>query len=179
MGSSHHHWIVSDPLCEVRGSIRMTGQPDISFVGQGYHDHNYGTGPIGPGLKRWFWGRVLLEDRALTFHFARPKRRKMPDESHLIEADASGMREVSSDAEIDWSVRSRLWLAYPGRARFGEVLALSRPRLIDSSPFYMRLLYDADVRGRKGTALTEVAYPHRLRWPVLGRMIEMSILRER
>ena len=36
----------------------------------------------------------------------------------------------------------------------------------------MRLIYAAD---HGGTAFCEIAYPHRLRWPVLGRMIEMSI----
>ena len=56
-----------------------------------------------------------------------------------------------------------------------DVLSLGNPRLIDSSPFYLRLIYDATTRGKAGTAFCEVAYPHRLRWPILGRMIEMSI----
>ena len=48
--------------------------------------------------------------------------------------------------------------------------------MIDSSPFYLRIMYDASLRGTQcGRAFCEVAYPHRLRWPVLGRMIEMSI----
>jgi len=57
----------------------------------------------------------------------------------------------------------------------GDALELSNPRLIDSSPFYLRMIFDASCRGRPAQAFCEVAYPHRLRWPILGRMIEMSV----
>ena len=71
--------------------------------------------------------------------------------------------------------QTALRLAYPNRLRMGEAMELRNPRLIDSSPFYLRLIYDATCRGKQGSAFCEVAYPHRLRWPILGRMIEMSI----
>ena len=54
-------------------------------------------------------------------------------------------------------------------------ILLTSPRLIDASPFYLRLSYEVEFRGRKITAFCEVAHPHRLNWPILGRMIEMSI----
>ena len=47
-----------------------------------------------------------------------------------------------------------------------EVLAL-----VEDSPFYLRATYATE----HGPAFCEIAYPHRLRWPVLGRMIEMSV----
>ena len=96
--------------------------------------------------------------------------------SALIESDSSGLREIEvARIESDWSRNTTLHLAYPNRLRMDDAMELGNPRLIDSSPFYLRLIYDAICRGRKGSALCEVAYPHRLRWPVLGRMIEMSI----
>jgi hypothetical protein len=86
------------------------------------------------------------------------------------------MREVPViGVDCDWSRQTALRLAYPEQLRMDDTLALRNPRLIDSSPFYLRLMYDAVARGKSGTAFCEVAYPHRLRWPVLGRMIEMSI----
>jgi hypothetical protein len=54
-------------------------------------------------------------------------------------------------------------------------LQLVNPKVVDASPFYLRLAYDASLRGISATAFCEIAYPHRLRWPILGRMIEMSI----
>jgi hypothetical protein len=75
----------------------------------------------------------------------------------------------------DWDARTGWMLRYPRRVQFDDLLKLSNPRVIDSTPFYLRLIYDASHRGRAGNAFCEIAYPHRLRLPVLGRMIEQSI----
>ena len=155
----------------------------IPFAGLGYHDHNFGTAPIGPGLRRWVWGRMLWEDHVLTFHYARPLRADLPDEVHVVEADAGGFRGSRAwRAEAAWSRRTALGLSYPEALRLtaagpgpaGDV-RLTNPRVIDAAPFYLRLTYDGQVGTRTGKAFCEVAYPHRLTWPLLGRMIEMSI----
>lgn len=183
MTGADHHWIIASPLCTTSGTIRVRGsdgsdRETIDFAGAGYHDHNFGTGPIGPGLKRWIWGRVTLADRVVTFHYAVPRDAGLPPEVHLVEADAAGTREIAvgpDEAAVDWRKRTPLLLAYPKRVDLGEPLVLTSPRVVDSAPFYLRVIYDALTRGERGTALCEVAYPHRLRWPILGRMIEMSI----
>jgi carotenoid 1,2-hydratase len=173
---AEHHWVVANPLCSVTGSIECGGQK-VEFRGRGYHDHNYGTAPLGPGLRRWIWGRVLFgDDSVATFHFAQARDDALEDEVHLIEADATGLRETPiATVEADWSRRTGALLQYPEKLRLENALWLSNPRLIDSSPFYLRLTYDAQRGDRRGTALCEIAYPHRLRIPVLGRMIELSI----
>ncbi|MGA2497654.1 MAG: hypothetical protein ABSH20_07920 [Tepidisphaeraceae bacterium] len=185
MTGAEHRWVIADPMCDVRGSIRVTTlaqaaapMRQIEFTGRGYHDHNYGTGPLGPGLARWIWGRVLLDDRVATFHYARPRNSELGDEVHLLEADAGGVHDLPvAKVTGDWSKQTSLLLAYPAELRFDGLLRLFNPRLIDSAPFYMRMVYDVEFRGRAGKALCEAAYPHRLLWPVLGRMIEMSIER--
>jgi carotenoid 1,2-hydratase len=178
-----HRWVLANPLCDVTGEVTITGGAGpvrLAMNGRGYHDHNYGTGPIGPGLRRWMWGRVLSPegDHALMFHLAQPRDRRDPEELHLVEADGFGLRELSGGAaSIDWSRATAAGLRFPARVRAGP-LTLSDPQVIDASPFYLRLAYAATVRGEPATAFCEVAYPHRLRWPVLGRMIEMSIRKE-
>jgi hypothetical protein len=78
MTGAEHHWVLANPLCEVEGTIRCftADAPGeglgIRFAGRGYHDHNYGTGPLGPGLKRWIWGRAAFDDAVHTFHYAVP-----------------------------------------------------------------------------------------------------------
>lgn len=185
LSGADHHWVIANPLCEVSGVIELfdpqAGAPKvIEFAGRGYHDHNYGTGPIGPGLKRWIWGRVLFEDSVYTFHFARPRNRRLADEVHLVHAGDDEMCEIAVNrVEADWSCRNGWLLRYPRQFALDDVLSLSNPKLIDSAPFYMRTTYDAVCHDRRGTAFCEIAYPHRLRWPVLGRMVEMSIRKNR
>lgn len=182
MTGAEHHWILAAPLCNVSGKIQFKSGAGakgetISFRGRGYHDHNFGTGPLGPGLSRWTWGRVLLKDRALIFHLAEPRDSMMAMETHLIEADADGVRERSDQSWVfRGSKRSSLGLRYPEQLAYSDALVLDSPRVIDASPFYLRVLYTARLAdGQIAPAFCEVAYPHRLRWPVLGRMIEMSI----
>ncbi len=180
MTGADHRWVIANPRCEVSGSIELSrgaaGGEKISFAGRGYHDHNYGTGALGPGLRHWIWGRAILDDRVMTFHYAIPTDRSLPDEIHLVEADAADFREIPVDrVSADWSGRTGVNVRYPKRLAFDESLVLTSPRVIDSSPFYMRLMYEATVRGQRAQAFCEVASPNRLRWPILGRMIEMSI----
>jgi carotenoid 1,2-hydratase len=183
MTGAEHQWVLVHPKCAVSGSITLSGPgvgEQIDFDGTGYHDHNYGLAPIGDGLRRWMWGRAVCGDRVVTFHHAEPSDRSGPCESHLIECTSSGANDIAAAGRLDWSLRCRpaMMLSYPAVAEFtgesGEVLSLSNPRVIDPAPFYMRLTYDAVSRGERGTALCEIAYPHRIRWPVLGRMVEMS-----
>ncbi|GIW77595.1 MAG: hydroxyneurosporene dehydrogenase [Phycisphaerae bacterium] len=186
MTGADHHWIIANPHCLVRGTLRLiehnTEKEQIDFTGLGYHDHNFGTGPLGPGLKRWIWGRAILHNRVLTFHYAVPHNPSLPNEVHLIEGSEDGFRELQvRHTESDWIGWSKTGLRYPKKLAFhasnrpGTTLELTNPRLIDVSPFYMRISYDARIEGEPTSAFCEVAYPHRLRWPVLGRMIEMSI----
>ena len=175
-----HHWVLANPLCQVTGEVELYDLDKkrgttISFCGRGYHDHNYGTGPIGPGLKRWMWGRVLMPDHAAMFHFAQPKTSSFDDDVHMLEADQFGLREIPIDRfNADWRLRTNTLLRYPAWVEAGP-MQLIKPKVIDASPFYLRLVYQASVRGVHGQAFCEIAYPHRLRWPVLGRMVEMSI----
>jgi carotenoid 1,2-hydratase len=182
MTAADHHWVLSNPLCDVEGDFRVFDSDapgeglGVRFSGLGYHDHNYGTGPLGPGLKRWIWGRAAFDDAVYTFHHAIARNTALPPETHLVVADANGTHEIDViHTAADWSARNGTMLAYPRSLSFDSTMRLFNPRLIDSAPFYMRLIYQSECRGRRGTAFCEVAYPHRLRWPVLGRMIEMSI----
>ena len=175
MTGADHHWVLAAPRCDVSGTINLGDGETLDFAGRGYHDHNYGTGPLGPGLKRWTWGRVLLADRVVGFQLAEAADTASPPEVHLFEADAAGERDVDREATWTWARRVPPLLSYLKTLDVPGWLTLTNPRVVDSSPFYLRLVYDADAGGERGSAFVEVAYPHRLRVPILGRMIEMSI----
>lgn len=191
MTGADHRWTIAAPRCETIGSViirkasaataQTNGEDDtldrIQLSGHGYHDHNYGTAPIRKGLHRWIWGRAMFGDRVLTFHHAQPKDQSLPPETHLVEVNQAGARDIQvGHVEADWSLACKpaMMLRYPLYLRLGEELQLTRPRVIDPSPFYLRLVFDAVSRGQTSQAFCEIAYPHRLAWPILGRMIEMS-----
>lgn len=177
MTGADHLWTIAAPRCEVRGEIDVGDSTKVAISGRGYHDHNYGTAPIRQGLHRWIWGRAMFDDRVLTFHHAEPKDRQLPLETHLVEVSDAGARDLAVEqVAADWSAACKpaMMLRYPRFLRLGSELELSNPRVIDPSPFYLRLVYDAASRGQSSQAFCEIAYPHRLTWPLLGRMIEMS-----
>ena len=175
MTGADHHWIIAAPRCEVEGTINFDGRR-IEFHGRGYHDHNFGTAPLGSGLKRWIWGRVLLQESAWTFHYASPRDPVLKDEPHLLLASEVGVEDIAvRDVTTNWNRTTAMGIRYPSRVQFDQRMWLTQPRVIDSTPFYLRLMYEARCDKQIGEAFCEVAQPNRLRWPVLGRMIEMSI----
>ena len=189
MTGATHRWHLAAPRCDVRGEVDLGDGSTVEFAGLGYHDHNYGTAPIGPGLRRWIWGRCFTRDGGVTvFHHADPRDASLPAETHLIAVGEGGVSEPQVRAAphlARWTGRTGYGLSYPRlldlhAAEGGDdPLQLDRPRVIDSQPFYLRLAYEthSDPADRAGghSAFCEVAHPHRLRWPVLGRMIEMSV----
>jgi carotenoid 1,2-hydratase len=166
-------WTVANPLCDVRGEIRLgrTAPGDaIRFEGAGYCEHLYGPGPVGKGPQPWIRGRALAKNQCAAFQFGQY--------AHLVVADNSGIRQIDSPLAASASkVRTGWGMAYPASIDFNWGIALRRPRVIDSTPFFVRVIYDAVIRGNRGEALCEVMSPHRLDWPVVGAMVQRSVTR--
>lgn len=177
MTGAVHNWTIAAPRCAVRGMIRVDADT-IPFAGHGYHDHNYGTVPIGDGIRRWTWGRAMFDGgRVMTFHHAEPRDAGRSPETHLVQVDARGVAEHPSREVMlgpSLTCKPAMMLRYPASIDFGGALRLTEPRVVDPTPFYLRLQYEAESFGERSTAFCEIAYPHRVRWPILGRMIEMS-----
>jgi hypothetical protein len=186
MTGADHRWIIPSPMYSVKGEMRLTNGGTsgrtINFAGRGFHDHHYGSAPLGPGLRRWICGRVLWDDKILAFHYARPRRRRLGDELTLLLGDSFGMREVPvALARTDWSGRTAMLLRYPTRLHLRPIDAnisevrFESPRVIRSTPYQLRLTYQATFGERSGQAFCEVGYPRRLTWPLVGRVVERSI----
>ena len=157
-----HHWIVAQPLCRVEGVVRVTGRDggprEIPIAGRGYHDHHFGTGPLGMSVRRRLRGRVLAEDWVLAFQVVTTASPDQPDDVQLIQGDASGLRFIPvATRSIDWGRRASRGVVYPATLALGDRLRLSNPRLLDSIHDRLRLEYDAEVEGAKRTAFCEVA----------------------
>lgn len=169
-----HRWIVTNPLCQVTGTIRCAGET-IEFAGRGYHDQSYGTAAIGDGVKYWMSGQVLFEESAYAFQFIRPADPECSDEVHLVEA-TQHTKEISIGyADAKAFAMTTSGVRYPTKVNFEDVLELDEPRLLDTSLYSAQLLYSARIRGRSGRAYCQIVHPNRLRWPILGGMIAKGI----
>lgn len=60
-------WMVGAPRARVSGTIRYD-DTDFDAAGVGYHDHNWGIGPMQRIIDHWHWGRVYSDE--LTYVYA-------------------------------------------------------------------------------------------------------------
>jgi hypothetical protein len=174
-----HVRVVADAFCDVVGVFRVEGGPlSIPFNGRAYCAHHYGFAPLAPDLDRWMWGTATFSDRAYSFHIARPRGQARPPHAHLLMCDATGIHEIDDPPVTFQGSRRAGWLLpYPSELNIGSDLRLRDPQVVDRSLFSLRVRYTASTgAGREATtAMCEITYPRRLRWPALGRLIERSI----
>ncbi len=174
LSGADHRWILANPVCDAEGTVTLygSGAPVIFTInGSGFHDHNFGAGVAGANLNRWLRGHISTGDSVIAFSIAYARDRLKKDESKVIEIDATGIKEISSDISIAWNHRTKMFLRYPAQISLNAQTRLENPRVIDATAFHLRLVYDATISGAPAKALCEIVYPYRLHWPILGRMI--------
>jgi hypothetical protein len=170
-----HFWSIAQSLGEAAGEIRLQGSPAIPFSGQGHIDHRYGALPLGHGMRRWMRGTILLDRDSAGFAIAWPAINQTPLAKYFI-AGAEGIADVDGSALVLGDDRHKFpGLGFPQAIDLGRDLLLRRPRVADSSPASLALVYDGFIRGESGTAYCEIFYPRRLRWPVVGKREERAI----
>jgi hypothetical protein len=57
--SDSHTWVCVAPVCRIEATVALSTRRTIRFVGNGYHDHNFGTLPW-EDVDIWYWGRVPM-----------------------------------------------------------------------------------------------------------------------
>ncbi len=124
------------------------------------------------------WGHALTPTGALGFGWVQPRNARLPDEACLAQADIDGVRELQlppSPAGEDTQPFRPGLPALPEQLDLGEALRIWRPRIIDSSPFHARAIYEANSHGIRIECLCTIVHPRRVRWPILGRLLEQAI----
>lgn len=163
-----HHCILANPRCAVTGTINIGGGNStgphrvVHFDGRGYHDHHYGTAPIGQTLRRWARGTVFYPDFSYVFRVVGERSGKLPDRVDLFRSDAEGVREITEEAATaHWSRRADASFDYPAELRFGTRLRLFGPTVLEASRAVMHLSYRAAAHGGRelGNAFCELSHP--------------------
>jgi hypothetical protein len=148
MRLSQHHLTHVLPHANFTGTI--DGRP---FTGVGTHEYAFGTGPISYSLSRLIRGRVILPGERLTafFYVWRHQVEKPLDAGLLLVLGPMGSLEID-----------KVTLSQPhvDQIKFGSgELILTSPKVIAADGRGQRIVFDAEVLGKKGTAHADVFYP--------------------
>jgi carotenoid 1,2-hydratase len=142
-GQRHFWWPVA---VRARGTLRLPAR-GLRLEGDGYHDANRGDEPLGGALPGWRWTRVH-GPRATQVHYHCEGERTAL--SLLATRRGAVVRRVPAAPE---PTRYTAWGLKVPEALTAGSLRLTKPRLLESSPFYAR----SEAHARRHHALGEVA----------------------
>lgn len=188
-GGDDHFWLPAAPACRVSAHItrrepQNPGAEAVTFVGSGYHDHNWGALPFARDIRDWYWARAPLGNGGalIVYHV---RHRHAAPVSHLLRFE--GGRLASHDPA------ARVVCRRPRLNAFGTPYATALDvrgdrtnvtfRLgarLDSAPFYIRALCRADGRvgGQdvSGAGLGEYFRPRMLAGPLVASATKARIV---
>lgn len=188
-GDDTHLWLPAAPACRVTAQITLRepqnpGNENVTFTGNGYHDHNWGTLPFARDIRDWYWARAALSDNgALIVYHVRYHTR--PPVSHLLYFKDG--RLLSHDPAARVTRRRPRWNAFgTPYATHLDVLSgdtqatFHLGRRLDSAPFYIRALCRTDGRvgdrSITGAGMGEYFRPRMLAWPLVASATKARIV---
>ena len=150
--ASKHNWLPAAPMCKAIGTIELAeqhnyGKEVISFVGEGYHDQNWGQLPFSP-IQDWYWARINFPGNECVILYHLTGEGGTAQQS-LLRLDGLGRIHHMDGARIlrskSASILSRNLPKTATAASTELTLEINRGRLLDTSPFYTRGRVDATL----------------------------------
>lgn len=184
-----HSWLPIAPFCRVSGRIVLRethnpGSEEVYFAGTGYHDHNWGRLPFDAAIRDWSWARAALTgERSVILYHVRPHHGQLASHLLLFEAGCLVFYDAQAKVTLSRPALNGFGTRYYSRLTVGDA-ALSAVfqfgRRLDSSPFYIRALCNAEVR-QEGRTLTghgigEYLRPRLLSWPLVASAMKARIV---
>jgi len=184
-----HFWLPIAPFCRVSGQITLReehnpGAETISLRGTGYHDHNWGRLPFDAAIRDWSWARAALGgERSVILYHVQPHR--APPVSHLLLFDAGQLvyHNAQTKVRLDKPVFNGFGTRYLSRLTVDDPnlgVVFQFGKRLDSSPFYIRALCDAEVtqngQTEQGHGIGEYLRPRPLSWPLVASAMKARIV---
>jgi len=148
-----HQWLLSVPKADVEGLIEVIDQPGdrnrrIPFMGNGYHDHNFGAVPMQEYISRWYWGRAFSKQFDLVYYVVFFKNNKYQPLTFLIIHSNKGEKSTVYDA-LRFNERNfRRGIFSPLHSIDLELhndqarVKIHHNKVLDAGPFYLRFSSD-------------------------------------
>ena len=180
-GDPRHAWTPLMTACRGTAQLRC-GSWSATLDGRAYHDRNSGIQPMHTlGIDRWWWGRLAFPDRELIYYHLVPEALDAPAQTLVVEVHSSGRTRVVEDGrvEIQATRRSLYSLAWTTRLRFwdpdGEEVQVRMQAGVDDSPFYQRLLIEAECAGEQARGVAELVVPDAIDPDWMRWLVEMRV----
>lgn len=168
-----HTWILAAPLCHVEGTLEWCDsegnvKKELTFVGKGYHDHHFGSVPLGQFVKAWHWGRAFGGDETLVYSVRIPMDEKEPPEGFLLTLSPSGAEAWSVSYRLSQNRRNFFWLPYQKNLAFTDVqsLRIGHQQVLSDGPvsliFEDRVQWLKNGKILKGSGMSNYLYTPRL-----------------
>lgn len=175
-----HDW--TPILCATTGSakVEVPGHR-MELEGRLYHDRNGGYRALHDlGIDIWVWGRVAMEDRDFVYYVL--DGQDDSQEALFLEVLAAGKLQKVEDAELRRGAMKknlgglRHWPEME-IVRGGEpFLKLQHRKVVDSGPFYMRTVFDAeDTAGGVHRGIAEICDPERVDLGIHRPLVKMRV----
>lgn len=162
----HHWWPVG---ARARAEVELDS-PDLRFSGSGYHDCNFGDGPLEETFSSWDWSRAESEDDVcITYDVVEREGPPTPLALRIRNGEAHPWH-----AEHPTSLRRGLWGVGGNTRASGPT---QRIRLLEDTPFYTRSLLRMPVDGRQVFAMHESLDLTRFVRPWVQRLLPFRIRR--
>lgn len=189
-----HHWVLAAPHGRMTGRVQHIASSDgealmdMHVDALGYHDHVYGQGPLGAGVRRVAWGYTVGDRWSAAWQWTSVSRGVRAESLVLFEKDGKPVVIDAPTHRIDQYRSTRWFTRYPRRitmhgsdAKGNSVeMLLNHQDLLEASPFHTRLdaAVSITIPGRRqytGAGVTNLMQFRRLRWPVISDILLLAI----
>ncbi len=172
-GPSTHTWILAAPLCHVEGTFQWVdregeSKKEVAFVGKGYHDHHFGSVPLGQFLRAWHWGRFFCGEDGLAYSAQIPVDGAEQTTGILLTFTQEGIQVEPTGFKLSRNRRNFFWLPYAKKLESANHpnFRLEHGQTLCDGPAYLIFADEAQWASNgkklKGEGLSNYLYTPRL-----------------
>ncbi|MEL7834299.1 hypothetical protein [Fodinibius sp. Rm-B-1B1-1] len=146
-----HTWNLVQPWAEITVDLDLQikeEQRNVTFTGNGYHDHNTGQEPMRDEFDDWYWGRFHFGDTTLVYYVMN-RRDEQQHRAWLFDNETFEVIEHFNEISLVDKGLSLFGLNTAHKLGFksgGIEIQIQQSQLLDNGPFYQRYQSDAFLK---------------------------------
>ncbi|QFT78620.1 hydroxyneurosporene dehydrogenase [Erythrobacter sp. THAF29] len=169
--AENHIWHCMAPRARIEVAME---EPDTSWRGKGYFDHNRGSEPLETGFRTWHWSRAHMREGAVVCYEG--ERGDGSVFASAIRFGADGIPEEANLPDVAHLPASKWRIARRTRSDIGVAQVV---RSWEDTPFYSRAELATQLYGEDVVSVQESLDMRRFASPLVQFMLPYRMPRER